>query len=110
MNIPGYDQMPPDEDPQAQGDPPAPEQSQGYGLHHHTIDEDEAGGFHSVHTHPDGRQDPADHADYDEAKAKQDSDFGCGGDEGMDDGQDDSFGADSEPEPDNIAADYGNKA
>ena len=118
MNIPGYDQNPPDMQggDQMQGDPNADQQSQGDGLHHHQIDQDEGGGFHSVHTFPDGHQEQADHVDYDEAKSKQDADFGCGpddagdGEDGGDDG-DTSFADDGEDSGmDNVAASYGNKA
>src|SRR5580700_9070056 len=119
MNIPGYDQAPPPM-PQGQGDGDPGDQGQmqqqGDGLHHHEIHEDEGGGFHSVHTFPDGHQDAADHVDYEEAKAKQDQDFGCGSDDagGGEDGGDDgdsSFaddGEDSGMDSTNIAKAYGN--
>lgn len=102
------DQMAPPADP-------GMEQQQGDGLHHHTIDQDEGGGFHSTHTFPDGHQDQADHVDYDDAKAKQDSDFGQGeqdaGDDGGDDGNADfaDQGEDSDPTA-GIAGSYGSKA
>ena len=41
--------------------------SAGDGLHHHEMHEDEGGGYHSKHTHPDGRVEHADHASYGEA-------------------------------------------
>lgn len=111
MNIDGYDQTSPAAaEPEPDGDEP---EMQGDGLHHHEIHEDEGGGFHSVHTFPDGRKDMADHVDYNEAKDKQDSDFGCS--DGMEDGEDggsdgdDSFGDDGEDST-NVAQSYGNKA
>lgn len=119
MKIPGYDQPPPEAEMQGEGDPGAEDQSQGDGLHHHEIHEDEGGGFHSLHTFPDGRTDPGDHVDYDEAKSKMDSDFGCGPDDeddegGMDDGggeDDSSFGGDGEDSGiTNLAKSYGSKA
>lgn len=48
----------------------------GDGLHHHEIHEDEGGGFHSKHTHPDGTEEHGDHATYEEATADQDAKFG----------------------------------
>jgi len=44
----------------------------GDGLHHHEIHQDEGGGFHSKHTHPDGRVEHADHASYSEARDHMD--------------------------------------
>jgi hypothetical protein len=121
MKIPGYDQAPPamasGQGGGDQGD--QGQQQQGDGLHHHEIHEDEGGGFHSVHTFPDGRVDAQDHVDYKDAKDKQDADFGCGsqddagdGEDGADDG-DSSFADDGEGEDmstDNVAKSYGNKA
>lgn len=78
-------------------------QQQGDGLHHHEIHQDEGGGFHSVHTAPDGAQDHADHADLDEAKSKMDQDFG-----GTDDGGDsDAMNDGGDDDPDDIAGGYG---
>ena len=93
MDIPGYDQNPPQMKPPTAAPQAADagQQGQGDGLHHHTIDEDEGGGFHSSHTFPDGRQEMSDHVDYQDAKEKQDADFGCGSDDGgSDDGADDN--------------------
>src|SRR5690242_1044083 len=59
-------------------------QGSGDGFHHHTIDENESG-FHSVHTHPDGREEHADHGTYEEAAAHQDRMMGHD-DQGADDG------------------------
>lgn len=81
---------------------------EGDGLHHHTIDEDEGGGFHSKHTHPDGNEDHADHADYDEAKMKMDSDFGHGEDDGEPDGDEEM--PMEEGNSDDVAGAYGRKA
>lgn len=117
MNIPGYDQAPPDAEMQGEGDPGAEEQGQGDGLHHHEIHEDEGGGYHSLHTFPDGRKEPADHVDYEEAKAKQDAHFGCAGEDAedgedySDEGDDPGFGGDGEDSGmDNVAKSYGSKA
>ena len=98
----------PDPEAQADGDPGEEAmKSEGDGLHHHEIHEDEAGGFHSKHTFPDGREEHDDHADYDEAKSKMDSDFGCeSGDNDGDEMDDGSTGEDS-PEPEDIAGSYG---
>lgn len=84
------------EDPQEQMRNGETGSAKGDGLHHHEIHEDEGGGFHSLHTHPDGHEDHADHASYDEAKDHMDEQFGHEGDgdekddgmgdEGMDDG------------------------
>jgi hypothetical protein len=123
MNIPGYDQNPPEMqggamDDAAAGEDQNEDQTQGDGLHHHEIHEDEGGGFHSVHTFPDGHTDEADHVDYDEAKAKQDQDFGQGdmsddsggGEDGGEDG-DSSFGDDEGDDAmTNIAKSYGSRA
>jgi hypothetical protein len=117
MNIPGYNQNPPAPEAQADGDPgmDQDQQMQGDGLHHHEIHEDEGGGFHSVHTFPDGHTDEADHVDYDEAKAKQDADFGCGSDDagdGEDGGEDgnSSFADGGEDSSMDVAQTYANKA
>ncbi len=70
----------------------ADKKASGDGLHHHAIDEDEGGGYHSKHTHPDGRVEHEDHTDYDEAKASMDEKFGHGepdGGDDMEDGMDD---------------------
>lgn len=48
----------------------------GDGMHHHEIDEDEGGGYHSKHTHPDGREEHEDHSTYEEARDHQDRMFG----------------------------------
>lgn len=79
----------------------------GDGLHHHSIDEDEAGGFHSKHVHPDGREEHDDHATYDEAKSSMDDKFGHadGDDQGHDgDGMD---GDDDSMDSQDIAGSYG---
>lgn len=81
----------------------------GDGLHHHEINEDEGGGYHSVHTFPDGRKEPADHVDYDDAKSKMDDDFGCGEMSGDDSGDDGAMPDDSGDVSD-IAGSYGRKA
>jgi len=60
-------------------------EAQGDGMHHHTINEDEGGGYHSVHTHPDGREEHEDHVSYDDAKDWADEKFGHG-DRGEDEG------------------------
>lgn len=39
----------------------------GDGLHHHENHDDEGGGIHSKHTHPDGRVEHTDHASIEEA-------------------------------------------
>lgn len=78
--------------------------SQGDGLRHHEIHEDEAGGFHSKHTHPDGAVEHDDHATYDEARDHMDSKFDHeepDGDEG--DGS-------SDMDSDDIAGGYGRAA
>jgi hypothetical protein len=121
MYIPGYDQDPmPDMQDDSEGmgadedQNQDQQQGQGDGLHHHQIDEDEGGGYHSVHTFPDGRQDEADHVDYNEAKSKQDSDFGCVAGDGDGDGatmtdDDPDLGDEGDASP-NLAASYGQKA
>ena len=79
--------------------------SAGDGMHHHELHEDEGGGYHSKHTHPDGHVEHDDHATYEDARDKQDSDFGHGErneDEGRDDGGDMSTG--------DIAGSYGRAA
>lgn len=53
----------------------------GDGMHHHEVHEDEGGGYHSKHTHPDGRVEHADHATYDEASDHMDRSFGHGPEE-----------------------------
>jgi hypothetical protein len=82
-------------------------QEQGDGLHHHQIDQNEGGGFHSVHTHPDGHEDHADHTDYEEAKVKMDSDFGEGGEDSDGDGGEMNVG--EEDEGGGIAEAYGRR-
>lgn len=64
----------------------------GDGLHHHELHEDEGGGYHSKHTHPDGKVEHADHATYEDARDHQDRMFGHGEDnagDGSDDGSGD---------------------
>lgn len=78
----------------------------GDGMHHHEIHEDEAGGFHSVHTHPDGNEEHGDHASYDEAADDMDAKFGQGDDQPEEGGDPDSDFGDSE----DIAGAYGRKA
>lgn len=77
----------------------------GDGMHHHEIHEDEAGGYHSKHTHPDGRVEHADHADYEEAKDHMDRMHGHGEPDG-DEGPDDS----GEIDTGDIAGSYGRAA
>ncbi len=100
------DDAPPPDD----GAPDSPAEAQGDGLHHHEMHEDEGGGWHSKHTFPDGREEHADHASYDEAKDHMDDACGQGGDSegdsedsGADEGSD--YGDDSEP--DDLAGSYG---
>jgi hypothetical protein len=83
------------------------EQMQGDGMHHHTIDEDEGGGYHSVHTHPNGHEDHDDHTTYEEARDKMDQDFGKG------EGDDDKDGGESsvgDMNASDIAGSYGRAA
>lgn len=120
MEIPGYGpQAPPEAQMQADGDPGDGQQQQepGDGAHHHEIHEipeEEGGGFHSKHTFPDGRVEEGDHDDYEEAKAKQDADFGCAGEDeesGDDFGGEDGMTGDGEDSGmDNMAQSYGDKA
>lgn len=79
----------------------------GDGLHHHEIHEDEGGGYHSVHTHPDGNEEHDDHASYEEARDKMDADFGKG-DGAEDDSGDGGDGGDMSTE--DIAGSYGRQA
>lgn len=81
----GADQQEPEA--QADGDPGLDDQQQGDGLHHHEIHEDEGGGFRSMHTHPDGRQEPGEHISYEEARDHMDAMHGQGG-EAQDDNPD----------------------
>jgi hypothetical protein len=80
------------------------ETSQGDGRHHHEIHEDEGGGYHSKHTHPDGQVEHEDHATYQDAADDMNGKFGHG--EG--DGDEDSEG--EEMSPDDIAGSYGRAA
>ena len=93
--------------PEAGADP-ADSADAGDGLHHHEIHEDEGGGFHSKHVHPDGREEHEDHVSYDDAKDWQDERFGHGEPEGdeADSADDGSGGADMN----DIAGSYGRKA
>jgi hypothetical protein len=61
--------MNPEDDPTMDDAPGAEgaQTEQGDGLHHHKIDQDEGGGYHSVHTFPDGQQAPDDHVDLKDA-------------------------------------------
>jgi hypothetical protein len=68
-------------EPEMQDDSQDMGEQAGDGLHHHTIDEDEGGGFHSTHTNPDGTQEHADHASYQEASDAMDQCFGQGGEQ-----------------------------
>lgn len=80
----------------------------GDGMHHHEIHEDEGGGYHSMHTDPDGHVQHDDHVTYDDAKNKMDQDFGHGepdGDEG--DGGDNGGG---DMDMSDIAGSYGRHA
>lgn len=79
----------------------------GDGLHHHEIHEDEGGGFHSVHTDPDGNKSHDDHPTYEDAKAKMDADFGK--DDGSDDDSGDG-GDGGDMSTDDIAGSYGRSA
>jgi hypothetical protein len=92
---------PQDEGREPDQDMPVKDDENGDGLHHHEISEQEDGSFHSVHTHPDGHKEEADHATYDEAKEHQDRLMGC---DGM------SEDSDSEPakmdEPEDMAGMY----
>lgn len=78
------------------------EHAHGDGLHHHEIHEDEGGGYHSKHTHPDGHEEHADHATYEEARDHMDSKFGHGSEE---DG--DRDGDDSDMDSEDVAGSYG---
>jgi hypothetical protein len=82
------------------------EGQQGDGLHHHEIHEDEGGGFHSKHTHPDGTEEHDDHTTYEEARDKMDSDFDKSDGDDSDSGDDDQGDMDSG----DIAGSYGRKA
>lgn len=84
----------------------------GDGLHHHQIDEDEGGGYHSVHTNPDGTKEQADHVDYNEAKSAMDDAFGCGdmSDGGDDDSSDAAPSMADSADMNDIAGSYGRKA
>lgn len=93
--------------------------SKGDGLHHHEIHQlpdEEGGGYHSKHTHPDGSEEHGDHADYAEAKADMDAKFdqGHGGDaeeeSDFSDMEEESESDGSDGEPENIAEHYGRKA
>jgi hypothetical protein len=94
-----------------QGGMPEAEQTQGDGLHHHEMHEDEGGGWHSMHTHPDGRQEPGDHTSYEEASDHMDAMCGQGGDDGEDAGDDgapdDGEMDDADSEPSDVAGSYG---
>jgi hypothetical protein len=82
----------------------------GDGLHHHELHEDEGGGYHSKHTHPDGRVEHGDHATYDDAKADQDEKFGGKSDDGQDDGDYDGADGMDDNDADDIAGSYGRRA
>jgi hypothetical protein len=81
-------------------------ETKGDGLHHHEIHEDEGGGYHSKHTHPDGREEHDDHATYDEAVDHMHQKFGHGG---GDDGEEDNESGDG-IDPDDMAGSYGRAA
>jgi hypothetical protein len=78
--------------------------AKGDGLHHHEIHEDEGGGYHSKHTHPDGHQEHEDHASYEDARDHMDETFGHGEADGDDAGDDDGMDAGD------IAGSYGRAA
>ncbi len=77
----------------------------GNGLHHHELHEDEGGGFHSKHTHPDGREEHADHATYEEARDHMDAMHGHAEPDG--DEPDGDEGDDGGPDVQDIAGSYG---
>ena len=83
-------------------------EGQGDGLHHHEIHEDEAGGYQSLHTFPDGHTQPGDHVDYDEAKADMDQCFGCG--DSQDDDKNDAGEKMGGMNDSDIAGSYGRSA
>ncbi len=93
----GADQAPPDDRAEAG---PMHQEAAGDGLHHHEIHQDEGGGYHSIHTHPDGHQEHADHTDYKEASDHMDSSFGEGGDHGGDEQEDSDMGGGGDHETD----------
>lgn len=99
------DQGPPEmsQGPEGQG-------NAGDGRHHHTIDEDEGGGYHSTHTHPDGHTDEQDHADYDDASDHMDQSFGHGEGEGGDEEDHGEVADFTGSEDEDIAGTYGRKA
>lgn len=80
----------------------------GDGMHHHELHgPDETGGYTSMHTHPDGRKEPGDHADYADAKEHMDRMHGEDHDGEEDDGHDGM--SHEEPdgdEPEDIASMY----
>lgn len=76
----------------------------GDGLHHHEIHEDEGGGYHSKHTHPDGRVEHTDHADYEDARDHMDEMHGHAEPDENEDGHDGDMDADD------IAGSYGRAA
>lgn len=83
-------------------------QARGDGLHHHELHEDEGGGFHSKHTHPDGKVEQADHSSYDDARDHMNAMHGeCDGE-----GDDAKAGASAEDDfdSDDMAGSYGRAA
>jgi hypothetical protein len=61
------DQLPEHSRAAGDGAAAAHDGAKGDGLHHHELHEDEGGGYHSKHTHPDGRVEHADHPTYEHA-------------------------------------------
>lgn len=78
----------------------------GDGRHHHEIHEDEGGGFHSKHTHPDGHEEHEDHATYDDAVNWQHERFGHEEPDG-DEGEPEDDGGEAAVDGEDIAGTYG---
>lgn len=81
--------------------------AQGDGMHHHEMHgPDETGGYTSIHTHPDGRKESADHADYSDAKDHMDRMHGETEDDGEHDGDGMSHDEPDGDEPEDLASMY----
>lgn len=83
------------------------DKKQGDGLHHHEIHEDEAGGYHSKHTHPDGRVEHEEHPTFDHAMSHAHEMFGH---EEPDGDESDGGDGDGDMDADDIAGSYGRAA
>lgn len=105
-----------DENDQGAAEGKGDDQTKGDGMQHHTIDEDEGGGYRSTHTAPDGTVTNGQHDTYDDAKADMDAQCGQGGgddEEGMDSpdlGGDDGADMSTEDDGDDVAGHYGRAA